>query len=116
MPSKHTDKTEELNDSRIAFELLPPQEQLMIVYDMLTYVRATIANMEKRNIEFQEDQRAYRTKRERQEDAISLTTSRKIEKILSGRFDAWVYFRDKILPPVLIAIVLGVLYVVFGRP
>ena len=105
----------EHNDSRVSFEKLPEKQQMMIVYDMLTYLRGSMANIERRNIEFQEDQRAYRRKREQSEDSRSLTTSRKIENILAGKFDSWVYFRDRILPPILIAIVLGILYVVFGK-
>src|SRR5687768_14817053 len=103
------------DDSRVSFEKLQPIDQMMIIYDMLGYVRATIANMEKNNIEFQQDQRAYRSKREQQDNMVLLNTNEKIEQILAKRFDAWVYFRDKILPPVLIAIVLGILYVVFGK-
>lgn len=119
---RSSSKTQEINipdqdpdDSRVSFEKLQPIDQMMIVYDMLTYVRSTIAKMEKNNIEFQQDQRTYRIKRERAEQTTSLTTSRKIERILAGRFDAWAYFRDRILPSVLIAITLGILYLVFGK-
>ena len=115
-------KTQQINipkqdpdDSRVSFERLPPENQMMIVYDMLSYVRSTIANMEKNNIAFQQDLHSYRAKREQQDNIALLTTNEKIEQILAKRFDAWVYFRDRILPSVLIAIVLGVLYVVFGK-
>jgi len=38
-----------------------------------------------------------------------------ITKAFASRFDFWIWFRDKILPTLLITIILGILYLVFGR-
>ena len=54
------------------------------------------------------------------EDADEEDTTEKVAaevaKIFASRFDFWVWFRDKVLPTIILTIILGLLYLVFGNP
>lgn len=41
-------------------------------------------------------------------------TTDKIKTYMASRFDAWVWFRDKVLPNIITLIVLAILYLTFG--
>ena len=110
------------------FREMTPEEQTEAIYDMLAYVRGELANTKKIQITmkdefeiFQREARAYRGQREQKEithESEVGNTTQKIIKVyaqeMAKRFDFWMWARDRILPPILIAICLGILYVVFG--
>jgi septation ring formation regulator EzrA len=54
------------------------------------------------------------------EDADEEDTTEKVAaevaKIFASRFDFWIWFRDKVLPTIILTIILGLLYLVFGNP
>lgn len=96
------------------------QEKMAALYDMISFIRNDVASVKKNDIElrndfdvFQRETRSVRRAREEKEEREE-TTIDKIEKVLSKRFDAWVYFRDRILPTILTLIITAILYVVFG--
>ena len=104
-----------------SFVSMPREQQLLIIFGMGMSNSNRLAVVERRQIEFEKDARAYRIHRESRENDHSndvMTTTGKIaeeiKKAFAQRFDAGVYFRDRVLPPVLVAIVLGLLYLLFG--
>lgn len=107
-------------DPKNSFLRMTDQEKMAALYDMVTFIRNDMANLKKNIIEirndfetFQRETRKVRQMREERE-AEEETTIDKIEKVLSKRFDAWVYFRDRILPTILTLIITALLYVAFG--
>ena len=109
------------NGAKEAFALLPREDQLMVIFGMEMSNSNRLAIVERRQIDFERDARDYREKRENRENSHNtdvLTTTSKIaeeiRKAFAQRFDVGVYFRDKILPTILTAIALGILYLVFG--
>lgn len=106
-------------DPRQSFLRMTDQEKMAALYDMITFIRSDVATAVKNTIVLRDDLetfqretrkvRAAREEKELQEE----TTIDKIEKVLSKRFDAWVYFRDRILPTILTLIITGILYAVF---
>lgn len=115
-------------DQKKSFKDLSTGEQMEILYDMLAYVRGEIAGTKKVQIimkdefeNFQREARAYRGQREKKEithESEIGNTTQKIIKVyaqeMAKRFDFWSWARDRILPTILTAIILGVLYLVFG--
>jgi Skp family chaperone for outer membrane proteins len=58
---------------------------------------------------FIEDQKNYRTDREKKELEKLVTTDEKINEIVNKRFEGWTYIRERVLPAVYVAIILAVL-------
>lgn len=112
------------DDQKKAFVGMQLSEQLGTLFDMLRYVRGEVSDIRKNEIGFREDLNDFRDElrevrkqreaREEKRDGDIQTTTEKIVAILGKRFDFWVYFRERVLPNVLIVIVLGLLYLVFG--
>lgn len=107
-------------DPKMSFLRMSDQEKMAALYDMISFIRNDVASVKKNDIElrndfdvFQRETRSVRRAREEKEEREE-TTIDKIEKVLSKRFDAWVYFRDRILPTILTLIITAILYVVFG--
>lgn len=104
----------------MSFLRMTDQEKMAALYDMISFIRNDVAMVKKSFIElrndfdtFQRETRSVRQMREEKEQNEE-TTIDKIEKVLSKRFDAWVYFRDRILPTILTLIITALLYVTFG--
>lgn len=103
----------DLNDTeRDVFRHMDTKDQVMALFDMTRYVRGEIAGMRRDLINFTNDIREYRNKREAEEEG----TTQKIERVLGKRFDFWLYFRDKIFPPVVTTIIIALLYLAFQQP
>lgn len=108
-------------DARGMFLNLMREEQLLIIFGMESQNSNRLAVVERRQIAFEDELRLYRKNREEKENAhqhiLEDTTDKirvAIKEAFSQRFDWSIYFRDKILPTILTAISLGILYVVFG--
>lgn len=115
-------------DIRKTFLSMPREEQLLAILGMLSYSRSEMAIVKKTQIEFGQDLGAFkkelrevrreRERREQQHEDDLLSTTQKIAKEITkafaSRFDFWTWARDRILPPVVITFVLGLLYLVFG--
>jgi len=115
-------KTDMDEGAKRAFLSMTREEQLLAILGMQSYIRAKVSTIEKRQIDFEDELRIYRIERESKErkqrdDVLSTTQKviREITKAMDARFNWGVYFRDKVLPQVIIVIVLGMLYLVFGR-
>src|SRR3972149_11201852 len=96
------------NGAKEAFALLPREDQLMVIFGMEMSNSNRLAIVERRQIDFERDARDYREKRENRENSHNtdvMTTTGKIaeeiKKAFAQRFDAGVYFRDKILPTII---------------
>ena len=108
-------------DHRATFLMMPLNEQLGILYDMLRYVRGELSTLKKSHYEFEEELRDFRKKREERErfreDDLT-TTTQKIRAIIEAteakRWDFWIYMRDKVMPQVITLILLALLYLTFG--
>lgn len=103
-------------DAKKVFLAMPREEQLLAILGMQSYTRSKLANLENRIITAEEDAIRYRSLREKRElahDDKLLDTTQKIaaaiQQAFAGRFDAFVYFRDKILPALLIVIMIYLL-------
>jgi hypothetical protein len=123
-------------DAKRVFLNMPREEQLLAILGMQAWTRSELVNVQRMVLDtrddlasFKEESRRERTKRELresrlpsgntdddQEDETSITqkVAREIAKALAQRFDVWIYFRDKILPPILIAVTFAILYQAFG--
>jgi len=122
------------SDARQAFISMSREDQLLAILGVLAYVRSKLANLEKRQLESEREVKEYRLTRERREELLLgdlrgdglLSTTQKIissvsaevSKVMAGRFDWGVWFRDKVLPAIVTAIVFGILYFTFrgGTP
>jgi hypothetical protein len=123
----------QMNESaKIAFLALSREEQLLLILSMEAYIRSKLATIEKKQLDFDDDLksfrvelRQYRSQRERRERQSSasnedetIDTTQKIIKILerekAKQFDAWTWFRDRVLPTIITIITLAILYFVFG--
>lgn len=108
------------DDARASFLSMPREDQLLIILSMEGSNSNRIANVERWQIDFERESRVYRKQREKREGSEEdfLTNTQKMAKIVAQefakRFDFWTWARDRILPPILIAICLGILYLVFG--
>jgi hypothetical protein len=125
------------DDARKVFLSMPREEQLLAILGMEASNSNRLAVVERSQIEFGQDLsafkkelRAVRADREmrEQKDKKKLygdlegddetSTTQKVAKAIAQefakRFDFWTWARDRILPPILIAICLGILYLVFG--
>jgi len=108
-----------------SFVKMPLADQLATIFDMLRYTRGEISSIRKNEIDFRIDLndfkgelREVRRKREEREEKREtdlLTTTQKIKAVLEKRFDFWTYLRDKVLPQIITLVVIGLLYLVFGK-
>ena len=120
-------------DAKKVFMAMPREEQLLAILGMQSFIRSEVANLEKDVInlrsevtESKKESREYRIRREKKEKSLlgdlegdeKMSTTQKIvreiSKEFSKRFDFWTWFIDKVLPAVVTAIALGILYLVFG--
>jgi hypothetical protein len=119
-------------NAKKVFLAMPREEQLLAILGMNAWTRSELAIVKKDVVniqgELEETRRdliSYRIKRERQErenreysDDETVTTTQKIvkevAKAFAQRFDFWTWFRDRVLPTVMTAITLGILYLIFG--
>jgi hypothetical protein len=120
-------------NAKKVFLAMPREEQLLAIVGMQAWMRSELVNIKRDVLETKKDLEEskketlqYRVRRERQEkkllgslegdDQMSTTQKivREIAKEFSKRFDFWAWFRDKVLPAILTAIALGILYLVFG--
>ena len=109
------------DDARDSFLAMPREDQLLVILGMEGSNSNRLAIVEKWQIDFQREARLYREQRENKEngdDDEIMGITQKMAKIvareLAKRFDVWTWIRDRILPTVMTAIVLGLLYLVFG--
>lgn len=107
--------------AKASFLGMPGEDQLLVVLSMEGSNSNRLAIVEKWQIEFEREARRYRAQREnkengREDEIMSIT--QKMAKVVAQefakRFDFWSWFRDRILPPIFIAFILGLLYLVFG--
>lgn len=115
----------EFKDAKQVFLLLAASDQMAAMYEMLAYFRGQMASIQKQQIDFSaelkdfenelREVRRMREEREARNGDRLLDTTEKIAKALAGRFDGWVYFRDKILPALLIIISIYLLRGAFGK-
>ena len=108
-------------DAKKAFLGMLREEQLLAILGMQAFIRSELANVKRKQIEFENDLRQYRLQRERREnehDDNVMNTTQKIVKALQEakamEFNFWIWFRDKVLPGIISLIVLGILYLIFG--
>lgn len=98
---------------------LPLSGQLNALFDMLRYVRSEISSIKKNQIEFEEELREFRRKREVKEEKSFIDTTEKIHAIMEAaearKFNWSIYLRDRVMPQVITLIVLAVLYMTFGN-
>ena len=101
---------------RDVFKRMENHDQSMALFDMMRFIRNELAAIRRELIDFQNNVFDYRHKREQTEGKQDQNTTDKIEAILNKRFDFFVYFRDKIFPPIATMIVIALLYLVFKSP
>ena len=107
-------------DAKESFLAMTKEDQLLVILSMEGSNSNRLAIVERWQIDFQRDQNKYRQQREKREgsdeDVMSIT--QKMAKVfaqeIAKRFDFWAWARDRILPPIAIAFILGLLYLVFG--
>lgn len=97
-----------LDQTAKLFKSLPITDQVAALYEMLRYVRGEIALVKKELIAITGELKKARTPEDQ------LTTSQKIRTILSTRFDTWIWFRDKVLPYIILAIMFAVFQLTWG--
>lgn len=101
-------------DARRVFLMMTREDQLLAILGMIAFTNSQVANMQKDLLTYRND----REKKEQNRGDFLMDTAAKIaegvRKELAGRFDFWIWFRDKILPTVVTIIVLAMLYFVFG--
>jgi hypothetical protein len=92
-----------------------------------------LAIVERWQIEFQKDRNSYRVKRELKEEKEKENGNNRLDinpddetditekiarlvakKVSEANSVVWVWFRDRILPPIVIVFITGLLYLVFG--
>lgn len=100
-----------LDQTQKLFKSLPAPDQIGALYEMLRYIRGEVAIIKRDQIDIREDLRSLTTKSTNE----AQTTTDKIKRIIGERFDLMVYFRDKVLPPVITAIILVLLILAFER-
>jgi hypothetical protein len=108
-------------EAKITFLSMVREEQLLAIMGMQAYIRSDLANVKKKQFDFENELRQYRIQRERREDKENndvMNTTQKIVKAISeakaSEFNFWLWFRDKVLPGIISLITLGILYLVFG--
>jgi hypothetical protein len=108
------------DDAKAAFLDMPREEQLAILLSMEGSNSNRLAVVERWQINFERDNRIYRAQREQREngddDVLNITQKilKAIEEVDSKKFNFFVWFRDRVLPTVMTAITLGILYLIFG--
>lgn len=129
--------TLEMDDERKKALLeMPTDELLVAIFGIQQYIRGELAIVKKRQIHFEEDYKRYRNHREKREremignfsgenngdDDIPITqkmmrvAAQEVAKAFANRFDFWTYFRDRVLPTLIVGFILGLLYLVYGQP
>lgn len=127
----------ELDDEvKQAFLQMPREEQLFSILSMQAYLRRELASMKRKQIDAEMDAKRYRQHRESKEREMSdnfdinetdeekmsitqkmmVVAAKEVAKAFASRFDVWVYFRDRVLPTLLTGFLLGLLYLVYGKP
>lgn len=104
-------------DARENFASMDSKDQMLVIFSLEMSNSSRLAVVEKKQIDFEREYTNYRRNRERMERERkddTLSTTQKIITELAKQFNFWFYFRDRILPPILTAIALGILYVVFS--
>jgi hypothetical protein len=114
-------KMEMDEEAKRTFLAMVREEQLLAIMGMQAYIRSDLANVKKKQMDFEQELRQYRMQRERREDEHDheiMNTTQKIVKALqeakANEFNAGIWFRDKVLPGIISLITLGILYLVFG--
>jgi len=109
------------DDAKASFLAMPREDQLLVVLSMEGANSNRLAIVERWQIEFEKEARKYRIERENKENGQEgniMSITQKMAKVVAlefaKRFDFWTWFRDRILPPIAIAFILGLLYLVFG--
>jgi hypothetical protein len=123
----HTDILELLQavkqdkEARQVFLSMNREDQLLSILGIIAYTNSQLVILQKEFIEHKNDAKRYRMNREAQEKKVgdlAMTTGQKIaegiRRELAGRFDFWLWFRDKVLPSVITVATLTLLYFVFG--
>ena len=109
------------DDAKAYFLAMPREDQLLVVLSMEGANSNRLAIVERWQIEFEKEARKYRIERENKENgqegnimSITQKMAQVVAQEFAKRFDFWTWFRDRILPPIAIAFILGLLYLVFG--
>ena len=109
------------DDAKASFLAMPREDQLLVVLSMEGANSNRLAIVERWQIEFEKEARKYRIERENKENgqegnimSITQKMAQVVAQEFAKRFDFWTWFRDRILPPIAIAFILGLLYLVFG--
>lgn len=109
-PSPEVDQVEKI------FKSLPLSDQVAAMYEMLRYVRAQGAILQKTLLDLSAEVQLIKNDvanaKFYTEDRLD--TTQKIKRVLDGRFDWSVWFRDKVLPAIVTAVVVSVLVLTFG--
>lgn len=99
-----------LDQAVLVFKRLPQTEQVVALYEMLRYIRSEVAIIKKKQIEIESElQRAELYAEDR------LDTNERIRAILDKRFDTWSWFRDKVLPFIVVAILIAIFQLTWGK-
>ncbi len=111
-------------DAKEYFLAMSREDQLLVVLSMEGSNSNRLAVVERWQIEFERKNNLYRSQREAKENQADtdedgvMSITQKMAKVfakeMSKRFDVWTWARDRILPPIAIAFILGLLYLVFG--
>jgi len=114
-------KMEMDEEAKNTFLSMVREEQLLAIMGMQAYIRSDLANVKKKQMDFENELRGYRRIREKREDEHDseiMNTTQKIIKAITeakaSEFNFWLWFRDKVLPGIISLIMLGILYLVFG--
>jgi hypothetical protein len=110
-------------DARKVFLAMPREEQLLAILGMQAWTRSELVIVKRQVIEtqsnleeFKKESRKYRARRraksgEEAQDDDTMTTTQKINSQISK---PWVWFRDRVLPQIILIISLAILYQAFG--
>lgn len=121
-------------NAKKVFLSMPREEQLLAILGMQSFTRSELANIIKKQYEFEEQlkqfqrqttsYRAYRERKEKSnsidddnEDVLNITDKivKGVRAELAQRFDVWVYLRDKVLPQLLTMIIIAILALTFAN-
>ena len=110
-------------DAKAMFLDMTREEQLTVLLSMAASNSNRLALVERRQIDFETDYKAYRRERERKEvidndDDEKMGTTQKIVKMIeeerAKQFNYVVWFRDRVMPTIITAITLALLALAFG--
>ena len=110
-------------DAKSMFLDMTREEQLTVLLSMAASNSNRLALVERRQIDFETDYKAYRRERERKENGDDgddkMGTTQKIVKMIeeerAKQFNYVVWFRDRVMPQVITLITLAILYLAFGN-